>query len=115
MTKKQPEATFRDGALKLTVWKNEGQSGPFLTTTIARTYRTEAGHVADTQSLSVSDLPRIAALCQIAYARSLEMRRELAVEAETLPLIEEDRPRSAFARGTRGQAPDRPHDRRSPR
>ena len=113
MTKKQPEATFRDGALKLTVWKNEGQSGPFLTTTIARTYRTEAGHVADTQSLSVSDLPRVAALCQIAYARSLEMRRELAAEtdaeAETLPLIEEDRPRGAFARGTRG------HERRGPR
>ncbi|MEM9147209.1 MAG: Arm DNA-binding domain-containing protein [Pseudomonadota bacterium] len=62
--------------------ENAGQKGPYLTATIARTYKTEDGGYADTASFGIGDLPRVAQLASLAYAQGLELRKDLAPSEE---------------------------------
>ncbi|WOI52571.1 hypothetical protein [Parvularcula sp. LCG005] len=77
MSKKQlPEATIQDGAIKATIWRNEGDNGPYFATTITRTYRDAAGNPKETNSLVGTDLLRAAELARGAYARSRKLMKE---------------------------------------
>jgi len=59
-----PIKVFRDNALVLKVWEQPGKDdkGPFLTSTIGRTYRTEGGEWAESRNLSRADLLKLPAL-----------------------------------------------------
>ncbi|MEL7128225.1 MAG: hypothetical protein AAGJ51_09075 [Pseudomonadota bacterium] len=72
-----PIETLRDGNIKASLWVNEGDNGPFITTTIARTYTDQKGQVRDTTGFTGTDLLRVAELARVAYQRSGELRREL--------------------------------------
>ncbi|MEE4208959.1 MAG: hypothetical protein V2I43_06815 [Parvularcula sp.] len=75
MTQK-PEDTIRDGNIKASIWRNEGEKGPYFATTITRTYRDAAGNYQETASLVGTDLLRASELARSAYNRSRELMTE---------------------------------------
>lgn len=76
----RPADTLRDGALKATIWKRQGESGDFYSTELARTYQDQEGKLHDTHSFSGNDLLRVSELAKGAYHRTNELRREQAQE-----------------------------------
>ena len=80
-TAKTPARVIRDGALKITVWENEGEKGTFFTAAITKTYRKdEALH--DGHNFSGTDLLQIAELAKQAYAEINSLRREQTKNSE---------------------------------
>ena len=71
----QPTETLRDGSLKATIWKNEGEKGAFFSVNLSRTYKDEAGNYHDSDSFSGSELLRIAHLASRAYDQVSELRQ----------------------------------------
>lgn len=74
--KNTPIMTLRDGALKASVWENEGENGKYLSTTFAKTY-TKDGEPMDGHVFSRSDLLPLSELARKAYAK-INLRRELS-------------------------------------
>ncbi len=74
--KNKPEDILRDGSLKASIWRNEGDKGPYFTTTLAKTYEDRDGNLRDTHSFNGADLLRISELSRQAYTRSNELYRE---------------------------------------
>jgi hypothetical protein len=55
--KNKPAHTIRrPGGLKLTIWKNDGQNGPFYTTNLSRSYQDKSGQWQETTSFHQDDL-----------------------------------------------------------
>jgi multidrug resistance efflux pump len=74
----RPADTLRDGSLKATIWKRQGESGDFYATDLARTYKDQEGNLRDSRSFGTNDLLRVSELAKTAYHRSNELRREQA-------------------------------------
>lgn len=72
----KPEITLRDGNLKATVWRNEGDKGEYHAVNLAKTYTGEDGKPRDTASFSQSDLLRIAELSRETYGAINDIKRE---------------------------------------
>lgn len=70
----QPIQTLRDGALKASIWKNEGSNGPFYSVTFGRTYTDEADKPQTADSFSGSDLLKLSVLAVDVYRRLKELR-----------------------------------------
>lgn len=70
----KPAATFRDGTLKATVWKNSSDKGDFYSVDLVRGYKDNDGNWKDSTSLSGSDLLRAANLLQSTYNAILNKR-----------------------------------------
>lgn len=68
--------TVRDGDIKASIWRNEGESGVFHSTTLARTYEDKDGRLRDTNSFIGTDLLRVAEIARQAYTQSRAMDRE---------------------------------------
>lgn len=79
---KQPEDTIRDGAIKATIWRNEGENGPYLSTDLARTYQDKDGELQDSRSFGLSDLLKVAEVARNAYGRGREIERTMRVMLE---------------------------------
>lgn len=75
MATKKPTETLRDGSLKATIWKNEGEKGPFFTVNLTRTYQDGSGNYQDSDSFSGNELLRIARLAGRACDRVGELRQ----------------------------------------
>lgn len=106
MATNKPIETLRDGALKASVWKNEGEKGPYFTVTLAKTYKDEQGQYRDTQSFSGTEILRISELGRVAYHLTNDLRREHQQSNEMDP--EETRERSEAGRSfERSRAPRR--------
>lgn len=75
-TNNAPVMVIRDGALKASIWENEGENGSYLTTTFARTY-TKDGETKDTNSFGRNDLLALSELARRAYGKVAEVHREL--------------------------------------
>ncbi len=71
----QPAATIRHGNLKLTLWRNEGDNGPWYAASLVRTFRTESGF-QEASSVSADDLLRVAFLAQQAYGQFLALKAQ---------------------------------------
>lgn len=76
----KPIHTERDGQYKANIWKNEGDNGPYLSITFARTYTDKDGKARDTQSFSERDLLHIAELARDTYRITREIKQELRAE-----------------------------------
>ena len=72
----QPTETLRDGSLKATIWKNEGDKGTFFSVNLSRTYKDDAGNYHDSDSFSGTELLRIAHLATRAYDLMSELRQQ---------------------------------------
>ncbi len=74
-TTNQPIDRLRDGALKATIWENEGPKGTFYSVEFSRTYQDEHGNFQDARSFSGSELLRLAHLAIKAYDRISTLRQ----------------------------------------
>ena len=72
----RPADVLRDGNLKASIWRNEGENGVTYATTIARTYRLEEGSYRESNSFAGTELLRVSELARKAYDRTNELRRE---------------------------------------
>lgn len=82
----RPADVIRDGNLKASIWRNEGENGLTYTTVIVRTYRAENGSWHEVNSFSGSELLRVSELARKAYDRTGELRREDAERSEVRPI-----------------------------
>lgn len=74
--KRGPADTIRDGALKATIWRNEGRNGAFHNTTITKTYDGSDGQPRDGHSFSRVDLLKMGGLASLAAARVRELDQD---------------------------------------
>lgn len=72
----KPVSVLRDGNLKATTWRNEGENGPYFSTTFSRTWKDASGEYQDSHSFSGGELLRISELAKEAYGDIREFRRE---------------------------------------
>lgn len=78
----QPADTIRDGALKVTIWKNFGDKGTFYSLEPSRTYK--QGEVfKDSHSLSGTEPIQMARLLHLAYTRIGELIQQDKHNANT--------------------------------
>ena len=73
---KRPEDVLRDGNLKASIWRNEGERGEFFATTFARTHKDNDGNIRDSHSFVGADLLKLSELARKTYDRTNEIRRE---------------------------------------
>lgn len=73
-TNSKPVETIRDGAIKASIWRNQGEKGPFYSVRITRTYTDEAGTYHDSDRFSGSELLRVARIAGKAYDRVAALR-----------------------------------------
>ncbi len=55
----RPAMTFRYGAIKCTVWKNQTRNGPMYNTSVTRSYK-DGENWRDSSSFGSEDLPTVA-------------------------------------------------------
>lgn len=72
----RPADVIRDGNLKASIWRNEGENSVSYATTIARTYKTEDGAYRESNSFTGTELLRVAELARKAYDRTNDLRRD---------------------------------------
>ncbi len=77
----KPADTLRDGALKVTIWKNIGEKGTFYSVEPSRTYEDKQGKLQDAHSLSGTEPIQMARLLHMAYTRIAELRQQDAPDA----------------------------------
>ncbi len=71
----RPADVIRDGNLKASIWRNEGENSVSYATTIARTYKTEDGVYRESNSFTGTELLRVSELARKAYDRTNDLRR----------------------------------------
>lgn len=76
MESNPPRDVMRDGNLKASIWRNEGEKGPFYSASLARTYKDQNGDLHDAHSFAGSELLRVAELARKAYDRTRELHRD---------------------------------------
>jgi hypothetical protein len=64
--KQRPAATVRQGNLKIVLWRNQGEKGPWYTADLVRTFKDESGY-HDTSKVSADDLLRVSYLAEQAF------------------------------------------------
>lgn len=79
-----PHETLRDGFLKVTIWKNQGDKGVYFTASPAKTYEKD-GELSDCNSYSDMEILRMAELNRQAYKRMRELRSELTEDNKSSP------------------------------
>ncbi len=72
----RPVDVIRDGNLKASIWRNEGETSVSYATTIARTYKTEDGAYRESNSFTGTELLRVSELARKAYDRTNDLRRD---------------------------------------
>jgi len=70
----KPVETLSDGALQVSIWKNESENGSFYSTKIVRRYK-DGEDWKDANSFSGSDILKVVNLMQKAYDVIGELRK----------------------------------------
>lgn len=83
----KPVKTFNDGWLKVSIWKNEGNKGPFYTAIPSRTYKdAEADRLVNGNSYTGAELLRLAHLLTKAHDHITRLRAKDRLEAKAADL-----------------------------
>jgi hypothetical protein len=72
----RPVATFKQGGLEVSVWRNQGEKGDMYNTTIRNSYKDESGEWKETSSLSPTDLAVLAQLSSQAFQTIVELKAQ---------------------------------------
>ena len=72
----RPVDVLRDGNLKASIFRNEGEKGAFYSTTFARTYTDERGNLQDSHVFTGTDVLRISELGRQAYSKVRGLEKE---------------------------------------
>ena len=109
----KPADVIRDGNLKASIWRYEGDSGPFFATSFVRTYRDQDGEYRDTNGFVAGDLLRLSELARNAYTRTNALRREGREERTADGPEQDSTERTAFKekRSAEGRSAPRNRDR----
>lgn len=75
-----PEDRLVDYPYKATIWRNEGEKGPYFSVTLTRSFRDDNGNYQDTHSIQSKDLLRVSELARSAHHRVNELTRDLRRE-----------------------------------
>lgn len=67
-SKNRPVHEVRFGRLKATIWKNEGDKGPWYSVTVARSFQDANGQWQTSQSFGSRDLLEVAKLCDLSHS-----------------------------------------------
>ena len=62
-----PAETLREGPLKAAIWRNESETGPYHSVTLARTYKDQEGNLQDTSSFRAKDMLGLSELARRAH------------------------------------------------
>lgn len=100
----KPVEVLRDGNLKASIFRNNGEKGPFFSTVLARTYTDERGNLHDSNVFTGSDTLRIGELARQAYSRSRELKAELGRTGDLLKDAKREGGRSTRGREPEGRA-----------
>ena len=106
----KPVDEMRDGNLKASIWRNEGENGAFYPTTFARTYKDDQGNLRDASSFAGHELLRVSELARKAYDRTRALRREerdahAPVTGREQNNRQQDRGKESFKEGRRERPP----------
>lgn len=104
-----PRDVLRDGNLKASIWRNDGDNGPYYATSLSRSYKDRNGELRDTHSFAGPDLLRVSELARKAYERTQELRRDDRQQARP------DRQDAARPRDQREPSPTAPVQEREAR
>ena len=74
--KNLPADTLREGSLKATIWRNEGQNGVYHSVNLSRTYKDDQGNYHDTGSFRAQDMLGLSELSRQAHYRTHDLNRE---------------------------------------
>jgi hypothetical protein len=73
----RPAATFKQGGVELSVWRNKTEKGDMFNTTIRNSYKDDAsGEWKDTSSFSPTDLAVLAQLSSQAFQAITELKSQ---------------------------------------
>lgn len=72
----QRPVEMRDGPVKASIFRNDGEHGPMFNTTFSRTYTDRDGNKKESRSFQSGDILRIQNLSGKVHDRINEMRRE---------------------------------------
>lgn len=76
-----PVHKIRCGSTTATIWENEGENGPWLNTTVVRSYRPEdSEEYQETNSYVDSQLLELEAVARLAHAWTIERQSELRAQ-----------------------------------
>jgi hypothetical protein len=90
----KPVETLRDGALKVSIFRNQGENGTFYALDPGRIYTDEkSNEVREVSSLSGSEPLRMAHLLTKGYERVGELREQDKEQAREEPKAERSAPR----------------------
>ncbi|MEM9450279.1 MAG: hypothetical protein AAGA75_17320 [Cyanobacteria bacterium P01_E01_bin.6] len=67
ITRSKPVETIRDGRIKATIWRNQGEKGAFFPVTFSRTYKDGEGNLQDGDSFTKTELLKVLRLADRAY------------------------------------------------
>ncbi len=68
----KPVKTYKAGLVSLSLWENENKDGIAMKSlSFKRSYQTTEGAWADTQTLRISDLPKLKILLDEAYRENI--------------------------------------------
>ncbi len=70
----KPVQTLRDGNIKATLWRNEGDKGPFYSVQFIRTYKDSEDNYQDTDSFTNGDLLKLSRLGVRVYDAIAKLR-----------------------------------------
>jgi hypothetical protein len=76
-TKQRPVFEARFGRLRVSVWRQESDKGPWFNVVLSRSYKDESGQWQTANSFGARDLLEVAKLCDVAHTW---VYRELAKE-----------------------------------
>ncbi len=73
----RPVKSFRQGGVKVDIWRNAGQNGDMYNTTISNSYKDDAtGEWKDTKSFSPTDLAILSQLSSQAFQAIGELKSQ---------------------------------------
>ena len=96
----QPEAKFKSGAVVASVWKNDGQNGPYRTVTLTRSYKDKDDKWQRTTTMRPKDMDDVIIVAGQVTEKLAELEPaapETGTDAvhETPPKKKASRPRQA--------------------
>lgn len=84
MSNNSPFYTLNDGNIKATIWKNEGEKGPYYSVQFSRIYTDDSGNIKNSDSFTRTDILKVERLAGKAYDGILKQIERDKSEAGTL-------------------------------
>ena len=81
--KPRPADTLRDGNVKATIWRNNGQNGTYYNTKFSRSYQDQNGNYHESDSFGGTDVLKVGRLSERAYDREQELRQQDREQRQT--------------------------------